>query len=131
MTFYETYSASNEAHMFLFTFLRNGSASQRTNRLRNRVLSKALSSTPDARARDEGIPNPWFTGPPNFKNKEVKVYGAFNDGRVRWTYPPTAPPKKLLKIINNLFTFCSNCYKIVRRYPNSPQKYKHFMRFGY
>lgn len=102
MTFYETYSASNEAHMFLFTYIRNGSYGK-SYRLRNAVLSKALSSTPDARARDEGVPNPWFTG----------------------------PPKKLLNSINNLFTFCSPCCRIVKRYPNSPQKYKHFLRFGY
>ena len=123
MTFYETYSASNEAHMFLFTFLRSATKSHRTNRLRNTVLNKALPSTMDARGRGHGLQKGWPTAPP--------LHGAFSDGCSRWTYPPTAPPKKVLSIINNMFTFCSTCYKIVRRYPNSPQKYKHFLWIGY
>ena len=56
----------------------------------------------------------------------LKMFGAFGDGRIRWTYPPTGSPKLYEYILISVFTFCSFYYKIVKQYLNCPQKYKHF-----
>ena len=85
MTYYQVYNAAKEAFVFSFSYIRNGWEGK-INRKRKKFVNKALPSTTDAKAKGCGIKKGWPTAPPSC--------GAFNDGCLRWTYPPTAPPAK-------------------------------------
>ena len=65
-TYYAKYSATKEAYEFLFSWLRKSSSALRINRRNSRLSGKALPDTVDATAWMQGIPVPWFTGPPYF-----------------------------------------------------------------
>ena len=85
MTYYQVYNAAKEAFVFSFSYIRNGWEGK-INRKRKKFFNKALPNTIDATAKGHGIKKGWPTAPPSC--------GAFNDGCLRWTYPPTAPPAK-------------------------------------
>ena len=84
MSFYTLYSAKKEAYVFVHSLILSVSSCVRINRRAIRAETKALPSTLDARDRDQGIPNPWFTGPPNFpfnySSKEKSSYGLERNG---------------------------------------------------
>lgn len=77
MSFYSLYNTSKEAYIFLHSFLNTTSSFSRALRRTQSLEQKSLPSTPDARDRDEGVPNPWFTGPPpksfKYSSKNEKV----------------------------------------------------------
>lgn len=90
MSFYSLYNASKEAYVFVHSLILSVSSCVRINRRIIRAETKALPSTPDARDRDEGVPNPWFTGPPNFpfsySNKKKSSYGSEINGNKTNTF---------------------------------------------
>ena len=79
MSFYSLYNARKDAYVFLHRYLKLASSCARVIRRTTRLEQKSLPSTPDARDRGQGIPNPWFTGPPNFpfnySSKKRSSYG--------------------------------------------------------
>lgn len=85
MTYYQKYSATKEASIFSFSFLRGFFSGRRCYRRANRLEKKALPNTTDAKERAQGIPVPWFTGPPSkpsFYDYEITI-----DGLKKWTKP--------------------------------------------
>lgn len=65
-TYYARYSATKEAYVFLFSWICKHTDAARVNRHNIRLSGKALPSTVDAKEWMQGIPVPWFTGPPYF-----------------------------------------------------------------
>ena len=65
MTYYQKYSATREASVFSFSFLRGCCSRSRSNRRASRLANKALPNTVDAKEWGQGAPCSWFTGPPS------------------------------------------------------------------
>ncbi len=85
MSFYNLYNARKEAYVFLHSLILSVSSCVRMNRRTERATRKALPNTTDAKEWGQGIPVPWFTGPPSkpsFYDYEITI-----DGLKKWTKP--------------------------------------------
>ena len=84
MNYFQLYNAQKEAYVFLHSFILSVSSCVRMNRQTIRAARKALPSTSDAKEWGQGIPVPWFTGPPNipfsYSSKEKSSYGFERNG---------------------------------------------------
>ena len=64
VSYYRKLTSDKINSVFQFNFIERVCSSVREYRRKTRLMMKVFMRTPDGRERDQGVPNPWFTGPP-------------------------------------------------------------------
>ena len=64
LTYFRKRMKRKKSSIYMFNFIARVSSAVGIYRKKTSLLAKKLSETRNVRDRDQGVPNPWFTGPP-------------------------------------------------------------------